>query len=468
MKKFCLFFISLFSFLSLMFLPTFAKYQSTLYGDIFNISFSKPTVFFGVYIKNIEEVEDNKNINVSYTLPTNVTTTANVANSSVTYKVTVHNNTDVTYWYIDQYYDNKELNNNLIENGITVVTKDKLNDTSKTFNNDDWVPPQTERDFYVTYTIGSGVTGNTITDINFKFDIRMDSVYDGFLAVLNDKTSNQGYNYLSNVFDEKYAKDGTTVIGNIGEDEEIFNNIFGGDLTINIDGQEVPVTVLVERKNVDKTTEGDAYKPTGPSGCEYTVYITVDDLSSPTGKATVYAISYSCDKDGNWFQLGQLYEGTANKEDYNTKDDKYEGSFDVDSWIASKETYTVVSFNNGSGQKNISYNVGMSQGDQYDMLKTLEELMSCKDQDIYNDIDNTGILVYVYKTLQNHNGSSHPAIVQLRTAFENMAPYYNVYNNGQEIKIKRDGNTTRSRLIPHLIELQEALDYYYQTVELKL
>ena len=126
MKKFSLFFISLFSFLSLMFLPTFAKYQSTLYGDIFNISFSKPTVFFGVYIKNIEEVEDNKNINVSYTLPTNVTTTANVTNSSVTYKVTVHNNTDVTYWYIGQYFDNKELNNNLIENGITVVTKDKL------------------------------------------------------------------------------------------------------------------------------------------------------------------------------------------------------------------------------------------------------------------------------------------------------------------------------------------------------
>ena len=140
----------------------------------------------------------------------------------------------------------------------------------------------------------------------------------------------------------------------------------------------------------------------------------------------------------------------------------------MDSWIASKETYTVVDFNNGSGQKKISYNVGLEQGDQYDKLKTLEELMSCKDQDIYNDIDNTGILVYVYKTLQNHNGSSHPAIVQLRTAFENMAPYYNVYNNGQEIKIKRDGNTTRSRLIPHLIELQEALDYYYQTVELKL
>ena len=65
MKKFCLFFISLFSFLSLMFLPTFAKYQSTLYGDVFNINLSKPTVFFGVYIKNIEEVEDNKNINVS-------------------------------------------------------------------------------------------------------------------------------------------------------------------------------------------------------------------------------------------------------------------------------------------------------------------------------------------------------------------------------------------------------------------
>ena len=42
------------------------------------------------------------------------------------------------------------------------------------------------------------------------FDIKIDSVYDGFLAVLNDKVTEKGYIYLSKVFDERYAEDGTT------------------------------------------------------------------------------------------------------------------------------------------------------------------------------------------------------------------------------------------------------------------
>jgi len=414
----------------------------------------------GVYIKNIEIVEEN-NANVvscSYILPTNVSSIVNTTtvNSSVTYKITVHNNTNVTYWYFDQHYTTSFESNSLLNvtNGISVTPKDKPNDEYATFNNADWVPPQTERDFYVTYTFGSNAKGYTTTLINYHFDIKMDSVYDGFLAVLNDKITETGYNYLSEVFDERYAEDGTTIIGNIGEDKEIFNNIFGGELTLNINGEIKPVTVLVRRDNVDGTSDGDSYEPTGPSGCEYTLYLTVDDLSDPTGQASVYVISYSSDSSGQWYQLAQLYQGTANKQDYGLIDGEYEGSIDTSSWLASANSYEVAD--------GIVYKVGQEQGDQYDKMKTVEDLMSTFDQDIFNDIDNSRILKKIYDILQANIGSTNPAVILLKEAFENASPYYNNLNNGQEFKIKRD--STRAELIPYILKLQEALDYYYQTV----
>ena len=105
----------------------------------------------GVYIKSIEVVEE-KNASVvsgSFILPTNVSSIVNTTttNSSVTYKVTVHNNTNVAYWYFDQHYSTSFESNNLLntENGIYVITKDHIDDTISTFNSNDWVPAQTER-----------------------------------------------------------------------------------------------------------------------------------------------------------------------------------------------------------------------------------------------------------------------------------------------------------------------------------
>ena len=179
MKKFSLFFVYLFTLFSIIFVPTLAKYQSKEFGDLFHADFNKETVFEGVYIKNLEVVE-TKNASIvssSYILPTNVSTIVNTSttNSSITYKVTVHNNTDSTYWYFDQHFNKEFESNNLlgVDNGITVTTKDKLSDTTETFNNEDWVPPQTERDFYVTYTFGANARGYTTRLIAFHFDIEV-------------------------------------------------------------------------------------------------------------------------------------------------------------------------------------------------------------------------------------------------------------------------------------------------------
>ena len=417
-----------------------------------------PRPFEGVYIYDVELVSVSKanSISYDYTHPTVFSNLVSVSSQSatVTYRVTVHNNSSVTCWYLGLDFEKTAENNSQIgaSGGITITTKDKQSDTSSTFNSDDWIPPNTMREFYVTYTYGASATSYRTTLVNFKFGVKIDSVHDKFLSVLNDKTSSLGYQYIADYFDTKQKEDGTTVVGNIGDDAALFDTLFGPNMTINVNGVETPVTVMVERKNVDKNTSTGDTSAAGAKGNEYTVYITVDSLSSSGGKAVVYAVSYTCDAQGNWYQLGQLYEGAATKTDYDTTNSTYDGAFDVSSWVATAKEYKMAD--------GIVYKVGYSQGDQYDMLKTIEQLMSTYDQDIFNDIDNQKILKKVYDIIQANHGSSDPAVLRLIEAFSNAAPYYDNYNNGQEFKIKR--NSPRAELIPYIVALQEAVDYYNQ------
>lgn len=412
-----------------------------------------------VYISHIEVYQNDhvpeNTFERSY--PTAISMESNVTkiNGSVTYKISVHNNTDVTQWYLGQRINYSYGTNSAIGtvNGVMLVTKDKQGDSYGTFNEGDWIPPRTVRDFYFTVTYGSATVGAQSLLVDFRFGMKISSFQDEFLRILNDKESDNGYYYLSGMFDKKYAEEKSTVLGNVGEDEAVYDRLFGENLTLEVDGVEVPVTVLVERKNVDSRSTGDAYDvKNGPTACEYTVYVTVDPLNSPTGKAIVYAISYSCKSDGVWYQIGQLYEGTANIVDYDTSDNVYEGAFDVSSWRATAKNYEVA---NG-----IEYKVGFEQGTEYDKLKTITEIMSAGDQEIFNKVDNSGLLKKVYDILRANRYSDAPEIVNLRAAFEAAAPYYNNFNNGQEFKIKRE--CTRAELLPYLEHIATALDYYYQ------
>ena len=393
---------------------------------------SKP--YEGVYIMDVSVVSESgaEAVVTDYLLPTNLLTTvrAEGTGGKVTYKVTVHNNTPVTYWYIRRDMITDYESNDLIgaSGGITILTNDKIDETSGTFNTEDWIPPGTMRDIYVTYTYGARAQG------------------DEFLKVLNDGVTTRGYEYLTNAFEEQYAKDGSTTIDSVNN-PEVFSELFG-DLIVNFDGEEKQATVVVRRENVDDKATGDSYD-SGPSGCEYTVYITVEDPTA-AGTVEVYAISYthgSANTTGMWYQLGQLYRGTATT--------NADGTFNYETWRASAETYTVAD--------GITYKVGQQNGDQYDIMKTLEQLMSTHDQDIFNDINNTRILKKVYDILEANKNSDDPAVIGLRNAFENASPYYNIYNNGQQIDIKR--NYTRAEIIPVIAAIQHALDYYHQTVE---
>ena len=417
--------------------------------------------FEGVYITDVSVYSTNRAESVSFAFykPTNLSATARATaiGSSITYKVTVHNNTAVTYWYVKEDYIDDFESNGLIgaQNGITVTTKDHPSDTSDTFNSEDWVPPGAYRDFYVTYTFGSQAVGYPATFINFLFGEKMDAVHDKFLTVLNDKSSGGGYEKLAALFDEKYAETGDRVVANIGEEKKVFDELFGSDITVNIDGEDVPVTLMVRRENVDGRPTGDDYSGNNsPSGCEYTVYITVDALDSPTGEAMVYAVSYSNGGVGavgdEWYQLGQLYEGRADIIDYDPNTGGMQGAFNIYSWEATPNRYEVAD--------GITYLIGQEQGDQYDKLKTLDEIMATNDQDIFNDIDNSRILKKIYDVVNNPQNSSKAGYYELRDAFYRASPFYNVFNGGQEIKVRRE--CTRAEILPYLEAMQQALDYF--------
>ena len=408
--------------------------------------------FKGVYIKAVSLVSSS---NVSsreneYVLPTNHSTFVNVnrTNGSITYKITVHNNTDITYWYIGLRCTNDYGQNSLIgkNNGISIITKDQASDNYQSFNNEDWIPPQTERDFYVTYTYGSSAPSASSILVNFHFDIRMDAVQDGFLEVLNDQQPGGSYETLKAALEKVYATTGGMSVSTTSH-PELFASLFG-DLVISMDGVERVAHVVIRRENLDKdTTTGDNYNNNGPKGCEYTLYITVEPLT-PGTKPTVYAIAYSegADAMGDlWYQVGELYEGTASIDS--------NGNINYSTWIAKHKTYEIAD--------GITYIVGAPNGDQYDIMKTMEQLISAEDQDIFNMIDNTNIFKKVYDILKKHPNSTDPAVIGLQNAFYDAAKFYVNHNNGQEFKVVRN-KYTRAEIIYALQNIQMALDYYNQ------
>ena len=436
-----------------------------------------PTKPQGIYISEVEAISFSgmDEPTQSVVLPTNLNSSFSVdnVNASVTYKITVRNETDMTYWYLGPKTVEASGNNNLINvtNGIVITTKDGSASNSTLFDTSDWVPPRTDRVFYATYVFGSRVQGDVSTLINFSFGFNMVSVSDGFLKVLNDKVSEYGYYYLADAFNKIYSRNGGTVIGNIGNDEDIFNNLFGSSLTLNMNGEDLPVTILVERKNVDgKSTTGDKYSGNNaPAGCEYTVYISVDNLENNGGKATVYAVSYTCGSDGTWYMIGELYEGTCTIEDYKNASTDDNDSFNVSSWRATQNEYTVIN--------NVTYKVGYTQqGTEYDRYVTINQLMSNFDQEFYNKVNNNSasFLQSICKTLYSYTHSNgkyiesenaaniaKPGYDDLKRAFDRLKPYCLIANGAQEVKLTDSArNLSRAELIQMLEAIQTTYNYY--------
>lgn len=409
----------------------------------------------GLFIVGLEVVASQgvTDMGSAYSSPTNVASSVTAkAGGSITYRITVENRTDVTYWYRGILYDSALVGTDNASlgasGGISVATKDKLADPTATFNTDDWVPPHATRDFYAIYTFGANAAGARFTFLNFSFGGRLISYADEFLAILNTPDR---YSVLAGEFNREYAEDGSTVLGNVGADEAFFDGLFGTELTL--DGQ--PVTVMIQRANVDGKSTGDSYLPHGPASCEYTLYVTTEDPA--TGSPTVYAVSYTREPSGEWVQIGELYEGTTDIGTYTDSNGTVHTAFNPASWEAVPKTYTVFTY---MGQS-VTYKVNQRYGNSFQQQYKLTDLMSMVDQELYNQLNNHRIMKDTYKILfVDHPNSTAPEILLLREAYEDALRFYEMRNSGQEFSL--DNSATRAELLSTVEALAKAMEYYLQ------
>ena len=131
--------------------------------------------FVGIYISNVSVVSSNglSITETEYIKPTNLKSEVSVmqANASIAYEITVHNNSDITYWYhgidlLPEYESNYLIG---AADGILITTTDGNSSNSDSFDHSDWMPPHTERTFYAVYQFGKNAQGELLTLIKFDF-----------------------------------------------------------------------------------------------------------------------------------------------------------------------------------------------------------------------------------------------------------------------------------------------------------
>lgn len=414
---------------------------------------------------------------------------ARSGSGTVTYTITVLNNTRLTYSYRNIYYQTNlsgyNGNGTYRERvGRYYYTYDYINSegsqklgVTTSFPNGKIVEPGETLEFTATYNVGSGMDASTDwrTLINFQFGINVDAVdqaisvvEEKFLDILNTSST---YEDLVDGLDNKFdgSQEWTSnYIGNVkdssSEDSMIVNTLFAGQLQITVGNTEQDATVLIKHENLDgNTMTGDDYVATNTTnggvfrgyGCEMTLYLTIDPLTASGQYVPVYAIVFTCDRDadGNiisdWYRVGDTYAGTANVVSYDG-DANGTGSFVTDNWRADGGSYHVVS----------SYS--------YDINGTIYELDAYSYQVGYHsNIENIVMAtdenaVRTLQTLLDHAQSiidsqeyAGTGITLVEDEFAAASVCYTLDENGNAVART---DLTRAQLLPTISKLYYAVD----------
>lgn len=124
-------------------------------------------------------------------------------------------------------------------------------------------------------------------------------------------------------------------------------------------------------------------------------------------------------------QIGELYDGTTGIGTYTDSEGNEYKSLDVNGWIATPKTYEVFTY---KGQT-VTYKVNERYGNSFQQQKTIEELMSMQDQELYNQLNNHQILKDIYKIIfVNHADSNATEILLLREAYDDAMRFYEMRN----------------------------------------
>ena len=444
---------------------------------------------YGLFITAVEVADQPPATNVrsheetflqySTTVDSTIRRTSSGA-GSITYEVTVFNNTPLTYSYRDIYYQTNLSDYNGNNSVSKTPNRSKL---SVECSLEDATPeekivlPGESKTFTVKYTVGRSMSSSTNwrTLVNFQFGINvsgereaLEIVEKKFLDILNNNTT---YLQLIDALDNKY--DGrqewtSNYIGNVTDsssaDSVAVNTLFAGQLQITVGKDQMDATVLIKHENLDwNNRTGDDYVALPPNntgqpfygyGCEMTLYLTVDPLENAGRYVPVYVVVFTCDRDENgnkisdWYRIGSTYAGTANVVSYNGGNGT--GSFVTDNWRADADTYTLVDgydFNiKGETYKLDKYTHSVAQG------VSIKDIVSAKDartvailQTLLNDA----------KRLMDNHDYAGVGIDLIEETYASLSEFYTVDASGNHVV---DPDLTIAQLSPAVVKLYKVVN----------
>lgn len=420
----------------------------------------------GIYIIAMERTSTSR-LDMDYTNYYSYSTTLESSLSksernragTVTYKITVFNNTQYEYAYRDIYYQEGLQSNNTIGNGITIsCSLDNASAANKK------IAAGATKELTVTYTLGTSLDRNQTfnTIVNLRFGINVDSLaqahdvlMEKFAEVLN---SASGYAELTDKINDKFdgSQEWTSnFIGNVDgsntADSVIMNNLFGGRLQMVIGSQQQTVTALIKHEPIDgDDTTGDRYSITYNNGatdtrigCEYTIYLTTAKLNSWSFNTypEVYAAVFTCDQTANgrfgqWYMKGLLFKGTARVVGYMGEESG--GSFDTGTWRSVAETYVL------SDNYSLTIPAGL----------TIQEVTQQVDSGATRALEELLTEAKAYIDGDKYAGTGMEVLEQ---AYANASPYFTVADDGA---ITVNAHTPLAVLTEHIDALSNALEAF--------
>ena len=426
------------------------------------------TIPYGLFITEVE-VATNGEVNatsqgvdfLTYTTTVDASARRTTATGKVTYKITVLNNTSLTYAYRGLYYQSNlsGYNGNSI---IGTANRNRISITTA-FPDGQKVEAGQTLTFTATYTLGNSLNRYTTyrTLINYQFGINVESetvaknvLIEKFANILNAPDT---YNKLYDRIDDKFsgAEWTSNYIGNVtdstSDDSATVNEIFAGFLQMTIDGVDTPITVLIKHENVDgRTDTGDDYTAVSGSssftgyGCEFTLYMTTSDLGNRNQNPPVYAAVFTCNRNadgssGAWYLLGEAYSGTASIVGYEGGEST--GSFDTGTWRSYATTYKVTD--------NYSYSVAANLRIQ-DVVVIQDPLANKEAEDLLNKT----------KKILDDNIYAGTGMVELEEAYFAYMQASNLYTINADGTVSVNPDATRVQLIPHIKKLSQVLSYF--------
>lgn len=279
--------------------------------------------------------------------------------TEITFRITVFNNSKVVQGFDGVVSTAADYDNTNITYTLTNLKRPYTVDGVMA-NDITRIHPQQQHQFEITFMFAENVTDfsnstlNSVLNFIFKpFDeispehitSPVDGALEAFKKILNTP---EDYARLDDIMDQSSTTGAYVgnVVGSSSNDTSVLEALFDGNLHLMLADPETGVltktnlTCMIKREDLD-----------GDGKDEMTIYMTPDNLSNAgiwSSIANIYVGVFTqvTDAEGNttWEQLGELYHGTSQCNDYDSNIfNGFDPSINTDRWRSSQTYHNVKS-----------------------------------------------------------------------------------------------------------------------------